>query len=92
MANNKALLLRAIHWLIIINFLGEIFYASWMLFVILAPKDGSVGPLAERALTMPFEQMATRRLYAIECWIAMAGLAIYLALTEMRLIFRSKTQ
>jgi len=25
----------------------------------------------------------TRRLYAIECWIAIAGLAIYLAITEI---------
>ena len=25
----------------------------------------------------------TRRLYAVECWLAIAGLAIYLALTEI---------
>jgi hypothetical protein len=27
--------------------------------------------------------MVTRRLYAIECWIAIAGLCIYLAITEI---------
>ena len=27
--------------------------------------------------------MVTRRLYAIECWIAIAGLSVYLAITEI---------
>ena len=34
-------------------------------------------------MALPFEMMTTRRLYATEFWIAMGGLAIYLALTEI---------
>ncbi len=75
-------LLMALHWIIIVNFIVEVFYAGYMVFVVMAPADGA-GPLWQRATSMPFEQMATRRLYAIECWIAIAGLAIYLAITEI---------
>ena len=72
----------AVHVIIIVNFLFEIGYASYMIFSVLAPEGGG-GPLFEQAKTMPFEQMVTRRLYAVECWIAIAGLAIYLAITEI---------
>ena len=71
-----------IHWLIIVNFLIEIAYASWMIFVVLAPDSGG-GPLMDRARDLPFEWMTTRRLYAVECWLAIGGLAIYLAITEI---------
>ena len=54
-----------------------------MVFNILRPEGGAGGPLFERALEIPHEQMVTRRLYAMEFWIAAAGLAIYLALTEI---------
>ena len=53
-----------LHWVIIVNFLVEIVYASYMVFIVLKPADGS-GPLFERALSLPFEQMTTRRLYAL---------------------------
>ena len=72
-----------IHLIIIANFLIEIIYATYMVFVVLRPADGG-GPLFERALKIPFEHMTTRRLYALECWIAIAGLAIYLGITEIR--------
>ena len=72
-----------IHWIIIANFLIEIIYASYMVFVVLRPEEGG-GPLFERALEISFEHMTTRRLYALECWIAIAGLAIYLGITEIR--------
>ena len=71
----------ALHIFIILNFLIEIGYASWMIFDVLHP-DG-VGPLGTTALTLDHELMVTRRLYAIECWIAIAGLSVYLALTEV---------
>ena len=74
--------LKAIHFLIIINFLAEIFYVFYIFFFILTPADGHVGPLASRAKEIGFELMVTRRLYAIELWIAVSGLAIYLAITE----------
>jgi hypothetical protein len=69
------------HWLIILNFVVEILYASYMVFVVVAPAGG--GPLGSRAMEIPFEMMTTRRLYATEFWIATGGLAIYLALTEI---------
>jgi len=39
--------------------------------------------LGQQATAIPFELLVTRRLYALEAWIATAGLAIYLAITEM---------
>jgi len=73
--------LYSLHWLIIVNFVAEIFYAAYMVFVVVAPPGG--GPLGSRAMEIPFEMMTTRRLYAVEFWLAMGGLAIYLALTEI---------
>lgn len=73
--------LRVVHWAIILNFAIEIAYAAYMIFVVFA-HQGS-GPLWARALTIPHEKMVTRRLYAIEFWLAFVGLAIYLALTEV---------
>jgi len=73
--------LYGLHWLIIVNFVVEIVYAAYMVFVVVAPEGG--GPLGSRAMDIPFEMMTTRRLYATEFWIAMGGLAIYLALTEI---------
>lgn len=75
--------LLVLHWAIILNFLFEIAYAGLIVFTVLVPEDGGGGPLFMRAKTIPFELMVTRRLYAIEFWIAFAGLAIYLALTEL---------
>ena len=66
----------------IVNFATEGAYASYMVFEVFKPPDGG-GPLMERALQMPHETMVTRRLYAIEAWIAIAGLSIYVAITEI---------
>lgn len=74
--------LMAVHAAIIINFLIEIFYASYMIFRVIVPPSGG-GPLMDRAKTMPFEMMTVRRLYATEAWLAIGGLAIYLAITEV---------
>lgn len=78
----KRWLLLGVHWAIIVNFVIEIAYAGYVVFSVLKPA-GHSGPLFEKALEIPHELMVTRRLYAIEFWIAMAGLAIYLALTEI---------
>lgn len=78
----KRIGLLVVHWAIIVNFVFEIAYAGYMIFSVLKPA-GQSGPLFEKALEIPHELMVTRRLYAIEFWIAMAGLAIYLALTEI---------
>ena len=73
--------LYGLHWLIIANFVVEMAYAAYMVFVVVAPEGG--GPLGDRAMSIPFEMMTTRRLYATEFWIATGGLSIYLALTEI---------
>jgi len=50
--------------------------------------------LLARAVETPIEVILKRRLYAIETWIAITGLAIYLALTvflpRMIMAFTSK--
>jgi hypothetical protein len=55
---------------------------------------GSRWPLLARAVETSIEVILKRRLYAIETWIAIAGLAIYLALTvflpRMIMAFTSK--
>ena len=78
----KRHLWMVVHWVIIVHFALEIAYTGYMIFSVLQPESGG-GPLMGRALDLPFELMVTRRLYAIECWIATAGLAIYLAITEV---------
>jgi len=70
--------LRVVHWVIIINFLIEIGYGLYMVFFAVG---GSRWPLFARAVETPIEVILKRRLYAIETWIAIAGLAVYLALT-----------
>lgn len=74
--------LYSIHWIIIINFAIQIAYGAFMTFVVMAPK-GVSGPLWAKAANVPFQPMVVRRLYASETWIAICGLAIYLALTEI---------
>jgi len=73
--------LSAIHFIILANFLIQMGYAAYMVFVVVAPEGG--GPLLGAANEFPFEKMVTRRLYAIEFWIATGGFSIYLALTEI---------
>lgn len=75
--------LLAIHWIIIINFIQEIFYASYIVFVVLKP-EGVSGPLWSHASDPKlYDLIMMRRGYATECWLAIGGLAIYLALTEI---------
>ena len=76
------ILLRVVHWPIIANFVFQVGYAGYMVFAVVKPEH-TEGPLFAAALTMPFELMVTRRLYASEFWVAFSGLAIYLALTEI---------
>ena len=57
-----------VHSGILINFLLQMGYAAAMVFLVIAPE--TAGPLWENAHTFPFEKMVTRRLYAIEFWIA----------------------
>ena len=77
--------LYGVHWAIMINMAVEIFYASYMVFTVLKPA-GVEGPLWGAAIKLIAEQpdlMMTRRMYATESWIAIVGLSIYVALTEI---------
>jgi hypothetical protein len=74
-----------LHAFIIINFVVEIFYGFYQIFFVLLPPGGKKGPLMGRAKDISFELMAKRRLFATETWIAISGLAIYLAV-----IYRDK--
>ena len=69
---------KAIHYLIIFNFIVEIIYSISMVFFIIG---GGKWPLLKRAVETPVEIILKRRLYAIEAWIAIGALCVYLALT-----------
>lgn len=71
---------KIIHWAIILTLVQEFLYASYMIFFVVRPESHQ-GPLLAKAKEIPFELMVTRRLYAIEAWIAFGALAIYLAIT-----------
>ena len=72
---------QLLHWTIILNLVFQMGYAAYMVFFVVTPE--SSGPLFEAAKTFPFEQMVTRRLYAIEFWIATGAFSLYLGLTEI---------
>jgi hypothetical protein len=74
-----AIAVRGLHWAIIVNFVVELAYAAYMVFFGSTPELR--GPLGNRAGQLAPEKMVVRRMYAIEFWLAMAGLATYLAIT-----------
>lgn len=71
---------RFFHFLIIVIFVTEILYGIYMVFFVIG---GRRWPLFAEAVNTPIEVILKRRLYAIETWIAMTGLGIYVAVTEM---------
>lgn len=74
--------LRVLHWFFIVNFVLNILYGAYQVFVVLAPEGGAIGPLGGAASSMPHEQIMLRRAYAAEVWLSIGGLSIYLAITE----------
>ena len=80
--NNKAKLWSVIHWVIIVNFLIQIAYGFYMVFFEVTPP-GHSGPLFGAAGTLDPDLMMIRRAYALETWVAIGGLSIYLAITEI---------
>ena len=66
---------------IILNFVIEIAYMAYQVFVVFNP--GTSGPLFGSAVYRDLDFFLKRRLYAIETWVAIGGLAIYLAITEI---------
>jgi len=73
---------RVVHWVIIVNFAVQVFYGAYMVFFVMVPP-GHVGPLGGAAGLLPPDQMMARRLYANETWVAISGLSVYLAVTEI---------
>ena len=71
--------------MIIVNFILEIGYGAYQTFFVLIPEGATPGPLFGVSQSIPYELMVTRRLYAIETWIAITGLSIYLAI-----VYRAK--
>lgn len=71
---------RMLHVFIIVLFLGEILYGYFMVFYFVG---GERYPLFRRAIGTPIEVILKRRLYAVEVWVALSGLSIYLAVTEL---------
>ena len=71
---------RIISGVILVNFIIEIGYGFYMVFYAVC---GSKYPLMKSAEETPVEVILKRRLYAIEAWVAIAGLASYLGLTEI---------
>jgi hypothetical protein len=69
---------RVINYLILTNFLVEIIYSVVMVFFVIG---GGKWPLLRKAVETPIEIILKRRLYAIEAWIAIGALSIYLAIT-----------
>ncbi len=85
---NKRTFFKGLHYFVIINLLVEIFYCAYVVFFVLKADPSQSGPLWDAAATADFELIVKRRLYAIECWIGIVGIMIYLALTEFKYMFR----
>ncbi len=76
----KAKLWHIIHVLILINFMVQVLYGTYMVFFAVG---GRRWPLLSQAMDTPVEVILRRRLYAIETWVAMVGLGLYIAVTEI---------
>jgi hypothetical protein len=72
---------RILHVFIIANLALEALYGFVMVFFVIG---GGPEPLFLAETKTPIEMILRRRLYSIETWVAFAGLAIYLAITEIR--------
>jgi hypothetical protein len=70
---------KVIHWTMIVIFAGQMAYGYYMVFFV----GSDPLPLFDRATEMAAEELVLRRLYSIETWLAIGGLALYLALTEV---------
>ncbi len=71
---------KVVHWFLIGILLAQGLYGFYMVFFVIG---GSRWPLFMRAVDTPVEVILRRRLYAIETWIAIGALVIYLGITEV---------
>ncbi len=81
---------RALNAFIILNFLTEIFYGLYQVFFVLLPPGGKKGPLMGKAKEISPELFTKRRLFAIETWIAVSGLCVYLGTVYREKLLRRK--
>lgn len=81
MEKQKAILL-IIHWAIIINFVLQILNGAYQISFVYTAK-GHTWPLLGASSELDYETMMIRRAYALETWVAITGLSIYLAITEL---------
>ena len=81
-AGRLAPVLRVVHGVIIVNFLLQILYGAYLVFFVMRP-EGISGPLAGAATSIPHDFMMVRRAYALETWVAIAGLSVYVGITEI---------
>lgn len=70
---------KVFHWILIFVFVVQIAYGYYMVFFV----GGPTLPLFGRVAGMSTEDIVQRRLYSIETWLAILGLALYLAITEV---------
>jgi hypothetical protein len=73
---------RILHVAIIGILVLQAVYSFVQLLVFLQP-EGVVGPLFGTARDIDHDLLMARRAYAIEGWIALVGLFLYLAVTEI---------
>lgn len=73
---------RALHQALIGLLIGQMAYIGWQVFVVWQPA-GTFGPIFGASKEVDFEAMMIRRAYAIEGWLSLLGLALYLAVTEV---------
>lgn len=69
---------RAVDWFIIVSLASDVLYSPYMVFFVMRPPSGRIGPLMEDAANVPYDLIVTRRLYTIEMWAAFIGLILYL--------------
>ena len=75
--------LRVVHLAFIALLLFQCAYSSWQFFVVMRPPDSSALMLFGQARELDADFLLIRRLYAIEGWIALGVLGLYLAITEI---------
>lgn len=73
---------KLLHYAIIATLALQGLYCLGQLLFVLSPPDVA-GPLFSAAATIDHDLLVARRLYSIEGWIALVGLAIYLGITEV---------
>ena len=73
---------KLLHLAILATLAIQGLYCLGQLVFVLSPP-GVAGPLFGAAAEIDHDLLVARRLYAIEGWIALTGLAIYVGLTEI---------